>query len=196
MSAGGERGPAAAGGQWAASVPTMGPRRPTGSAVRVTPALSPLALSETTTPERPRGQSPVPPLGALHAGSRVPVPLRSHQYRGLRDSHSQRAPRQSGGQGPPHACRRPPAASAHGPVSVAARLPRVRRCVGSYGGARGGPAGVAVAMVTGKQSAPWRPRALGTRPALQGSSQRLLWLSAPSTRRYTLCMDRYVFNLS
>lgn len=153
MSAGGERGPVRAGSQWAASVPTMGPRRPTGSAVPVTPASLPLTFAETTTPKRRSTQSPVPPFGALHAGNGVPVPFCSHQCRRARDSHSQRAPRQRGTQGPPSACRRPTAASAHGPVSAAKRRPRVRRCVGSYGGARGGPAGVVVAVATGKRSA-------------------------------------------
>lgn len=153
MSAGGERGPAAAGSQWAASVPTMGPRRPTGSAVLVTAARSPRALAETTTPGRRSVQSPVPPLDALCAGNRVPVPLCSRQCRRPRDSHPQRAQRQRGAQGPPRACGQPPAASAPGPVSAAGRRPRVRRCVGSYGGAKRGPSGVAVAMATRKRSA-------------------------------------------
>ncbi|CAN8186958.1 unnamed protein product [Coccothraustes coccothraustes] len=131
----------------------MAPHRLTGSAVLVAPVRPSLSLAGTTTPERRSVQSPVPPLGAWHAGNRVPVPLCSLQCRRVRDSHSQNAPRQSGAQGPPSACRRPPAASSHGPVSAAARRPRVRRCVGSYGGARGGPAGVAVAMAMGKRSA-------------------------------------------
>lgn len=194
----------------------MGPRRPTGSAVLVTPVRPSLSLAETTTPERRSVQSPVPPFGALHAGNRVPVPLFSLQRRRVRDSHSQRAPRQRGAQGPPSACRRLPAASAHGPVSAAERRPRVRRCVGSYGGTRGGPAGVAVAMATGKRSARAMAERSGHSPDSTGSSggsaartrgtrdpgwaepcssQRILWVPAGSIWLHSLCMHFYIYNL-
>lgn len=76
MSAGGERGPAPAASQWGASVATMGPRGPTGSGVCATPARPPLALAGTADPERLRARSPAPPLGALHAGKRVPPSAR------------------------------------------------------------------------------------------------------------------------
>ncbi|XP_063266840.1 uncharacterized protein LOC134557628 [Prinia subflava] len=189
----------------------MGPRRPTGSAVPVTRARSPLALAETTTPERRSLQSPAPPLGELHAGNCVPVPLCSHQCRGVRDSHSQRAPRQRGPKGRPALAggRRPP------PFPSRFRPPRGDRTSGAAWAAMAAREGVLRAWPL-----PWR-RVNGAR-AVAGAAeernrarprqrrepgcglprhcerpwpthccpQRLLWFSAGSVLLYSLSINR------
>lgn len=130
----------------------MGPRRPTGSAVLVTPARSPRAPAETTTPERRSRQSPVPPrcavrwepcprsalLPSVLYGARLPFPARSTAARSPRATQGLQAP-----------AGRPRSRAGFG----RRWRPCARRCVGSYSGARRGPAGVAVAMATRKRSA-------------------------------------------